>query len=373
MTGLHSQLHPAPEISVVIPTFNEVNNVADVIAAVAAALEGVQWEAIVVDDDSPDGTAERVKQIACTDPRVRCLRRIGRRGLAGACIEGMLSSSAPYVAVMDADLQHDPSILPKMLGFLRTGEVDLAIGSRHVDGGSASGGFSGRRAAISRWSTRVARLALRTDVQDLMSGFFAIRRDRFDEIAPRLATSGFKILADIIATSETPLRCVELGYTFKLRVADESKLGARVALDFIGLLVEKATRGVIPATFVIFCMIGAVGVMVHLAVLWAMLSLAGADFPAAQASATVVAMTSNFFLNNSVTYRDQMLKRTVPLLRGLVIFWALCSFGAIANIGIATLIYQRLPVWWLAGLIGLAVSAVWNYTLSSLFVWSRKR
>jgi dolichol-phosphate mannosyltransferase len=214
-------------------------------------------------------------------------------------------------------------------------------------------------------------MALRTGIHDLMSGFFAIRRDRFDKIAPRLATSGFKILADIIATSDTPLRSVELGYAFKLRAADESKLGARVALDFIALLIEKAARGLIPATFVFFCMIGAVGVVVHLTVLRTMLILAGVEFPAAQAAATVVAMTSNFFLNNFITYRDQSLKGAVPLARGLITFWALCSFGAIANVGIATWIYHSLPVWWLAGLIGLAVSAVWNYTLSSLFVWSR--
>jgi dolichol-phosphate mannosyltransferase len=361
----------APEISVVIPTFNEVNNIDKVIAAVSSALEGVDWEIVIVDDDSPDGTTERAKEIARLDPRVRCLRRIRRRGLAGACIEGMLSSSAPYLAVMDADLQHDASLLPKMLGCLRAGEVDLAIGSRHVAGGSAADGFSARRAAISRWSARVARAALRTDVQDLMSGFFAIRRDRFDTIAPRLANSGFKILADIVATSETPLRTVELGYTFGLRTADESKLGAKVALDFIALLVEKATRGLIPTTFVSFCTVGAVGVLVHLIILRTMLLTEGAGFPTAQAIATVVAMTSNFFLNNAITYRDRMLKGIVPLARGLMMFWALCSLGAIANVGVATWIYQGLPVWWFAGLVGLAVSAVWNYTLSSLFVWSR--
>ena len=361
----------APEISVVIPTFNEVNNIEKAIAEISAALERVNWEIIVVDDDSPDGTAERAKQISRRDPRVRCLRRVRRRGLAGACIEGMLSSSAPYLAVMDADLQHDASLLPSMLASLRSGEVDLAIGSRHVAGGSADEGFSTRRAVISRWSTWVARAALRTNVQDLMSGYFAIRRDRFDTIAPRLATSGFKILADIIATSEMPLRSVELGYTFRLRTADESKLGPQVALDFVALLVAKATRGLIPTTFVSFCAIGAVGVLVHLTVLRTMMLAEGAGFAAAQAIATVVAMTSNFFLNNAITYRDRMLKGFVPLARGLLTFWMLCSLGAIANVGVATWIYQSFPVWWFAGIVGLAVSAVWNYTLSSLFVWSR--
>jgi dolichol-phosphate mannosyltransferase len=363
----------APEISVVIPTFNEADNVVEVIESVARALEGVAWEVIVVDDDSPDGTAQRVKRMAREDPRVRCLRRINRRGLSGACIEGMLSSSAPYLAVMDADLQHDASILPKMLEALRTGPAELVVGSRYSAGGAVGEGLSKMRARISRLGIQLARRMLHTDVRDLMSGYFAIRRDRFDAVAARLAPSGFKILVDIIASAGGPLRTAEIGYTFKQRKAGESKLGARVALDFLALLVDKATRGRIPTRFVFFSLNGASGVVVHLSVLRAaMLALPSIGFGGAQALATLVAMTSNFFLNNSITYRDKRLKGAAAILRGLVAFWMVCALGAIANVGVATRIFEAAQVWWLAGLAGAAISAVWNYSVSSLFVWSAR-
>jgi len=361
-----------PEISIVIPTFNEIENVAAVIESVANALEGVAWEIIVVDDNSPDGTAARVKQIARKDPRIRCLHRINRRGLAGACIEGMLSSSAPYLAVMDADLQHDASILRGMLDLLRTDKTDLVVGSRYGDGGSTGEGFSRMRATISRWGLKVSRWLLNIDVQDLMSGFFAMRRDRFDPIAARLAPSGFKILVDFIASSGGRLRTTELGYTFKQRTAGESKMGMRVALDFVALLIDKTTHGRIPIRFVLFSLNGASGIVVHLVVLRAsMLALPSRGFASAQALATIAAMTSNFFLNNSITYADRRVKGAVALCRRLLVFWAVCALGAVANVSVASSIFGVAPIWWLAGLAGLTISAVWNYSMSSLFVWSR--
>lgn len=363
---------PTPEISVVIPSFNEAENIAPAIDAVAKALEGVAWEVVVVDDDSPDGTAERVKEIARGDPRVRCLRRVNRRGLSGACIEGMLSSSAPYLAVMDADLQHDASILPKLLQALRSGEAELAIGSRYVSGGGIGAGLSPMRARISRWGIRLARRMLRTEVCDLMSGYFAIRRDRFDASAVRLSPSGFKILMDIIASANPRLRTVEVAYTFQQRRAGESKLGARVALDFLALLIEKATAGRIPTRFVFFSINGASGLVVHLAVLrLALITTLEMSFASAQALATLVAMTSNFFLNNSITYRDQRLKGGA-IVRGLIGFYLVCALGAIANVGVAMRIHEVAPIWWLAGVAGAAISAVWNYSVSSLFVWSAR-
>jgi len=363
----------APEISVVIPTFNEVENIGAVIESVAKALDGVAWEIIVVDDDSPDETAAQVKRIARDDARVRCLRRIGRRGLAGACIEGMLSSSAPYLAVMDADLQHDPSILPRMLDALRTDQAELVIGSRYKEGGAIGDGLSRMRARFSRWGGGLARRMLHTDVGDLMSGYFAIRRDRFDAVAARLVPSGFKILVDIIASAGAPMRTVEVGYTFRRREAGESKLGARVALDFVALLAHKATGGRIPVRFVFFSLNGATGVVVHLAVLRASLvALPNIGFAGAQGLATLFAMTSNFLLNNWITYRDARLTGAVAICRGLVGFWMVCALGAIANVGAATRVFEITSVWWLAGLAGAAISAVWNYSASSLFVWSAR-
>jgi len=370
---LSSEKSALPELSIIIPTFNEIGNILEAIRRISRVLGEASWEVIVVDDDSPDGTADLVKKLARRDPRIRCLRRVNQRGLAGACIAGMLSSAAPYVAVMDADLQHDESILTQMLAILREGEADLAVGSRHVVGGSTGTGLSDFRAAISRSSIRAARFFLKTEVQDLMSGFFAIRRDRFDVIAPRLTTSGFKILADIIASTPVPLRIAEVGYTFKERVIGYSKLDAKVALDFAALLINKATRELIPIRFVSFALVGAVGVMIHLSVLRStMLALPSIDFGGAQALAAFVAMTSNFFVNNRITYREQKIRGTANVLRGLILFYAVCALGGIANVGVGSWVFDRTYIWWLAGLSGLIIGSVWNYTLSSLFVWSRR-
>ncbi|HUZ66022.1 MAG TPA: glycosyltransferase family 2 protein [Beijerinckiaceae bacterium] len=357
-----------PQLTLVLPTYNERRNLAEVVKRVAAALEGLAWEVVIVDDDSPDGTAALAKEMAARDPRIRCLRRVHRRGLAGACIEGILSSSAPFVGVMDADLQHDETILPAMLSILTAGQADVVIGSRHAPGGSAKSGFSPARAGLSRLATILGQRAFRSEASDVMSGFFMMDRERFEKIAPALNSSGFKILADILASSPRDLRVAEVPYAFRARTAGDSKLDGKVLLDFLGLLLNKATGGLAPTRFVFFALVGGTGVVVHLIVLRLALETAGARFVVAETAATIVAMGSNFFVNNLVTYRDAKLKG-LAILRGLLLFYAVCSFGALANIGLATWLFGILRVWWLAALAGVTMGSVWNYTLSSLFVW----
>jgi dolichol-phosphate mannosyltransferase len=370
--GSCTAANQAPELSIVIPTYNEIGNISEVIRRISYVLGEAPWEIIVVDDDSPDGTAARVKELAKTDRRIRCLRRVHRRGLAGAAIEGMLSSAAPYAVLMDGDLQHDESILPRMVELLRGGELDLVIGSRYANGGAAETGFSTLRAWISRWSGKIARFVLKTQVKDIMSGFFAIRRDYFDVIAPRLETSGFKILANILFSTPVPLRTAEIGYTFRGRGTGESKLDLRVAIDFVGLLSNKLSRGMIPVRFILFGLVGGSGVIIHLLVLRStMLAAPEMKFFGAQTCATLVAMTSNFFINNLITYRDRRLKSPLIILRRILLFYGICTVGVIANVTIAFQIFERTDIWWLAGISGLVISSVWNYTLSSLFVWSQ--
>src|ERR1700684_2492653 len=217
-----------PALSVVVPTFNERDNVTKLYQKLAAALKGVAWEVIFVDDNSPDATGEVVRDLAARDFRVRCIRRIGRRGLSGACIEGILASSAPYAAIIDADLQHDEIQLPKMLSLLQADEADLVIGSRYVEGGSADS-FDRQRAGFSALATEVARRVLRVKIADPMSGFFMIRRDRFEQLAPKLSTQGFKILLDIVASAGGDLRVKEIPYSFGVRMHGESKPDSMVA------------------------------------------------------------------------------------------------------------------------------------------------
>ncbi|QUS40772.1 glycosyltransferase family 2 protein [Tardiphaga alba] len=358
------------QLSVVVPTFNERGNVATLVRRLDAALAGIAWEVIFVDDNSPDGTTDAVRELARTDERVRCIRRIGRRGLSGACIEGMLASSAPCAAVIDGDLQHDETQLAKMLGLIETGSADLVIGSRYIDGGSADS-FDQKRAGFSRFATTLAQQVLRVRVADPMSGFFMIRRDRFEQLAPQLSTQGFKILLDVVATARGTLKIVEVPYTFGSRMHGESKLDSMVALDFLGLILAKLTNDIVSLRFLLFALVGSLGLIVHFVVLFAGLEAFVLPFAEAQGIAAFCAMTSNFLLNNFLTYRDQRLKG-VRILQGLILFYLVCSVGLLANVGVAFSVYDNEPIWWLAGAAGALMGVVWNYAMSGLFVW-RKR
>jgi len=360
----------APQLSVVVPTFNERDNVTALFRKLETALAGLAWEVIFVDDNSPDGTWDVVRDLARRDNRVRCIRRIGRRGLSGACIEGILASSAPCAAVMDADLQHDEAQLPKMLALLQAGKVDLVVGSRYIEGGSADS-FNKGRAGASALATEVARRVLRVKIADPMSGFFMIRRDRFEQLAPQLSTQGFKILLDVVATARGELRIQEIPYSFGSRLHGESKLDSMVALDFLGLVLAKLTHDVVSLRFLLFAMVGSIGVFVHFATLYVVLKGLHQPFAVAQGCAAVLAMTSNFVLNNFLTYRDQRLKG-FAILRGLVLFYLVCGVGLAANVGVAFSVYAQEPIWWLAGAAGALMGVVWNYAMSGLFVW-RKR
>ena len=360
----------APQLSVIVPTFNERDNVTTLLRRLEATLAGMPFEVIFVDDDSPDGTCEVVRALARADTRVRCIRRIGRRGLSGACIEGILASSAPCVAVIDADLQHDETQLPRMLALLQSGEFDLVVGSRYIEGGSADS-FDKQRAGASQLATEVAKRVLRVRIADPMSGFFMIRRDRFEQLAPQLSTQGFKILLDIVATARGELRVKEIPFTFGSRLHGESKLDSMVALDFLGLVLAKLTHDVVSLRFLLFAMVGSIGLFVHLGTLFVALRFFDVPFPQAQAAGALVAMTSNFILNNFLTYRDQRLKG-FAILRGLLLFYLVCSVGLFANVGVAFSVYDQEPIWWLAGAAGALMGVVWNYAMSGLFVW-RKR
>jgi len=355
------------QLSVVIPTFNERGNVAELIRRLDATLKGIRWEAVYVDDNSPDGTADAVKAIARSDPRVRCLRRVGRRGLAGACIEGILSSAAPYVAVMDADLQHDETVLPAMLAKLQSGEYDLVGATRYVEGGDA-GSFSAARSKISRLATKITQKVLGTELSDPMSGFFMMRRETFDEMAPRLSPVGFKILLDI-ATAREGLRIAEQPYSFGLRSEGESKFNMQIGVEFLGLVLSKLTHGLVDPRFIFFAIVGATGVAINLAILnLAMVLYPAASFEWAKTVATGVAMLWNFLLNNSFTYRDRRLKG-LGLIRGFIGFCIFGAIGAVTDIGLASQLYVHHETWLVAGLAGSIVGVLWNYAMSSMFIW----
>jgi dolichol-phosphate mannosyltransferase len=358
-----------PQLTLVIPTLNEAGNIEPLLARLRTTLSNVAWEVIFVDDDSTDETRQRIAQAAQQDTRVRLLHRIGRRGLSSACVEGMLASVAPVLAVMDADLQHDEALLPEMLSKIQAG-ADLVVGSRYVEGGDV-GDWSRMRARLSQIATLMGR-KLAGDLTDPMSGFFMIRRDAFDLAVRDLSAIGFKILLDIVASAKRPLKIVELPFTFGQRVAGESKLDANVSGQFLLLLLDKWIGHIVPTRFIMFSAIGLLGLGVHLTALWVALNVFNMPFAYAQGTATLVAIFNNFTLNNIFTFRDKRL-HGFALIRGFVSFLLVCAIGAVANVGVASYLFGSADAsWWLAGIAGAAMSAVWNYAVSSVFTWRNR-
>lgn len=358
------------ELAIIVPTFNERENIIELIGRLERVLQGLSWEVVFVDDDSPDETATVVRELAATHTNVRCVHRIGRRGLSRAVIEGVLATSAPLVAVMDADLQHDEALLPEMVERLRADGLDLVIGSRYCSGGSI-GSWDTGRARKSRFATRLARFIVKANLTDPMSGFFMVRREAFMAAVRRLSGEGYKILLDMFASSPRPLRFTELPYVFRLRVAGESKLDSAVVWEYLLLILDKKFGHLLPARFVLFSIVGLSGVAVHFTVLYSLFRGFAVAFAAAQTAATMVAMTSNYTINNLLTYRDSR-RRGWRFLTGLLSFYLVCGIGAVANVGVANFVFGRDYTWWLAGVAGVLVGTVWNYVASSIFTWGRR-
>jgi dolichol-phosphate mannosyltransferase len=359
------------ELAVVIPAYNERENIAPLLVALETALVGIEWEVIFVDDNSPDGTAETIRTIAIADRRVRVLERIGRRGLSSACIEGMLSTPAPYIAVLDADLQHDESILPEMLHRMKAKQLDIVVGSRKAVGGSM-GDFSSTRVWLSNLGTKIGRLIQHCEISDAMSGFFLIDRNFFREVVHRLTGAGFKILLDLAASSPRPVRLEEVPYHFRARHRGDSKLDANAELEYLFLVVDKLVGRYIPTRFAVFVLVGSLGLVIHLCTLGLLYYRAHEDFVVSQMLATILAMTFNFFLNNFVTFRDRQVKGW-RLLSGLLTFYLACSVGALTNITFAGFMLNSGAPWYVAGISGMAISSVWNYGVNTVFTWRRDR
>jgi dolichol-phosphate mannosyltransferase len=342
--------------------------VGEVVRRLEIALLGIKWEVVFVDDDSPDGTADELRALAQLDSRVRCVQRLGRRGLSRAVIEGILSTAAPVVAVMDADLQHDESALPRMLERLSQDDVDMVVATRYAAGGGHDGWDVGR-VRMSRLATALTERIVPTGLTDPMSGFFVIRRSAFEPAMRRLSGEGYKLLLDIIASSPAPLRIEEVPYKFRPRSTGESKLDSAVALEFLLLLLDKRVGRWIPPRFILFSLVGASGVLVHFTALSLAFRGVRMAFGASQVFATFTAMTSNYALNNSLTYRDRR-HRGLGWLRGLLGFYAICGIGVVGNVGVANALFAR-HGWILAAAAGALVGTVWNFAATRAVTWNK--
>lgn len=360
------------DLAIILPTLNERGNLVPLVERIDRAIgSATVWEVIIVDDDSKDGTADEARALALTDARVRVIQRIGRRGLASAAIEGFCATAAPFVAVMDADHQHDPALLPGMLAALKSGEAEICVASRFAEGASTAEWAAPEREKLSTYANALARKITGVELSDPMSGYFMLTANTARTLVPRLSGIGFKILLDLLATADAPMRVKEFPLNFAARREGESKLDRAILFDFLAGLYDKTLGKVIPTRFALFGTVGALGVGVHLVVLSLLLFTLGEGFALAQTGAVLVAMSFNFWLNNWLTYRDKRLVGAGALLKGWIGFVLTCAVGAFANVAIATFLEGEGVFWALAALAGIVVGSVWNYALSSRFVWGR--
>jgi dolichol-phosphate mannosyltransferase len=363
-------------LSVVVPTFNERANVAPLIDSLEVALDGIAWELVVVDDASPDGTAEAVRALARTDRRVRLIARHNRRGLSSAVVEGALAAAADIVAVMDGDLQHDEAVLPALYREVAAGRAEIASASRFLTEDGAAGLSSARRVRISNAGITLANRAFGLDLTDPLTGFFVMRREVLLRALPNLSEQGFKILLDIIAGLEPRPRVVEFPFRFRARLHGDSKLDSRVIYDFFLFFLEKRLGRFVPVPprFLSFSLVNGVGIFVHLAVLTLVMGLFGMTFAAGQLTATLVAMFFNFSVNNALTYRDRQLRGTDFYL-GFAAFAALCSIGVFGNLGVATMLHEEYSnlAHAIPALAGALITLVWNYGVTKVFIWGRRK
>ncbi|WP_298469848.1 glycosyltransferase family 2 protein [uncultured Erythrobacter sp.] len=359
------------DLAIILPTLNERGNLAPLVERIEGALGAEGWEVLIVDDDSKDGTADEARALAQSDRRVRVIQRIGRRGLASAAIEGFCATAAPYSAVMDADHQHDPALLPKMLASLKAGEADICVASRFAEGASTADWAEPEREKLSGMANAMARRLTGVELTDPMSGYFMLPTATARELVPRLSGIGFKILLDLLATSDEPIKVKEFPLNFAKRREGESKLDRAILFDFLAGLYDKTLGRVIPTRFALFGTVGGLGVIVHYAVLFALFPHLLDAFWRAQLVAVLTAMSFNFWLNNWLTYRDKRLTGWGEVLRGWAGFCLTCAVGGFANVAVATFLESSGVFWMLSALCGILIGSVWNFALSSRFVWGR--
>lgn len=378
-----------PVLSVITPTFNEAANVPELVREVHAALDGIPHEIIISDDDSPDRTWEVADAIATADPSVRVMRRFHDKGLSAAVLDGMSMARGEYLAVIDADLQHDPTVLPVMLGQVRDDTVDVCVGSRSTEGGGY-GDWSASRRFVSWVATLIARVLLRVPVSDPMSGFFVVSRRAYEDAAPRINPRGFKILLEFIGR-DRGLRVGEVGYEFRTRVHGETKLNRSVIRSYLLAVAELRLGRQIDPAFLLYVLVGIVGLGVNSLVFTAAEAL---GFPRVNTGlndavdpiytsfvfSVNVSILVLFVLNNEFTFWEQRY-RGWTLFPAYVVFWLMSLVGTLVHVAIFTYlqgigfllsVLGQDPARVVHNLMGALVALVVNWYLNTTYLWRRR-
>jgi len=358
-------------LSVVLPCYNEIKNIDYLIEKFQLAdIDSIIAKIIFVDDDSPDGTAEYLKKVSSNKFDVVCLHRIHRHGLSSAVVEGTLLASTPYVAVMDADGQHDPGDLISMYQLMQKNHIDFIIGSRFLENAVIEKHI-GFRSTLTHIGNLIANKILNRKLTDPLTGFFIFDRNMMMESIRNIRPSGFKILLDFLyQLRNKKISIDEYPINFKVRNEGESKLDSRALIEFADQIFGFLTNGLLPEKMFSFILVGSIGLLLHLTLLYIFLFPIQISFYTAQIFATFISMISNFTLNNELTFRRNKL-RGINWIKGLITFILICSIGAFANVGVAGFLFNEGKTWWISAVTGIIIGTVFNFSLSKYLVWKK--
>lgn len=356
-------------VSIILPTYNESKNVPIIVDRIAQVLNPLcTFEVLVVDDNSPDGTWALAEELSQQRPWLRSIRRMQNKGLSPAVVDGFSLAKGQRLIVMDADLQHDEQALSKFIEAFQQGS-QLVVGSRKVDGGGVED-WSVLRQFVSWFATRLAHFVLPLQVTDPMSGFFGITRKLHETLTPQVNPKGFKILLEYLArTQAADVR--EVGYTFRGRQHGESKLSNDVIYDYLEALwgLSKLSN-ILSWRFLNYFLVGCVGMVVNLSILRILTHYGNAQESFALMVAVEASIISNFFLNNSITFRKHRFKGMFKTLRGLLMFNAICATGAFINHSLAlNMRNAEMANIYFATAAGYLVATVWNYVVNTHVCW----
>ena len=353
-------------ISLIIPTYNERDNIMSLVQRIHGALSNYDYEIVFVDDDSIDGTAEFASALSAKYP-VKVIVRKNERGLASAVVSGLEQITGQIVGVMDADLQHPPEVIPSLIQRIESG-ADVVIASRYVRGGACQG-WNLTRKVISKGAIFLAHMLLPStrQVRDPMSGFFMLKRQVIADAD--LKPIGYKVLLEILMAGEFG-KVVEVPYTFITRSHGESKLNARQQIDYLRHVYSLMRRKGELLRFVKFCLVGLSGVLVNVGLLWLLTEFAGLFYLASAAISIETSIISNFALNDYFTFSDRRLPGVKSFLGRLLKFNLVSLAGLAINMGVLGLLTQVFGIYYLlSNLCGIAVAILWNYLVNTWWTW----
>ena len=359
-------------ISVIIPTYNEYKNLPKLLDQLLNLETIFEKEIIIVDDNSSDGTQNLARSYSQNDRRIRLISRLGRSGLSSAIKEGCLCASGDLIVIMDADGQHEPNSIINGLEKFNNKNIDIIIGSRFLEE-SIIKGLSSKRESGSSIANFLARITLHSGYKkltDYMTGFILLKRNSCIKYIEKIDVNGFKFLYELLSLSKGKLTVIEIPLVFGFREFGQSKLDLAVIWDFLISLIHNFFGRIIPRRAFSFALVGLIGVFVQMFVIYFLLAVTDFDFEKILPVGVILAATSNYIINNILTFRSNKLSGK-NFYFGLFKFLLVASLPIIANIGVANLFYNQLSSnTFFAQIAGILVVFIWNYAASSRVVWN---